>query len=348
MSHRDLPARANLDHLKHEAKALLKAYHDGDGTARTRVHDVIREGEPVKLTHVQRVLAREYGFPSWARLRTHVQASRGEREAIDAFLAAVQNQDAGAAKQILDDHPRVARESLHVAAALGRVADVSRLAAAHPELVRARAGNPPADPLLYLCYSPFHGESPERDTGLLESARALLAAGADPNTRDARYGVPALFAVTGMRRILPLAKLLLAAGANPTDGESIFHAAEHFHQDALELLLSAGADLNYVGEWGNTAPYFLLRWFDLANQPNARRGFMWLLDHGADPNITSGEERETCLHVAARRGQDVAIVRTLLDHGARVNERRADGRTAWYLAARNGFDTVADLLAEAG
>jgi hypothetical protein len=47
----------------------------------------------------------------------------------------------------------------------------------------------------------------------------LLDAGADPNTKDGRYGVPALYAVTGARSVLPLARMLLDAGANPTDGE---------------------------------------------------------------------------------------------------------------------------------
>src|SRR4029450_3211651 len=47
----------------------------------------------------------------------------------------------------------------------------------------------------------------------------------------------------GRARIVPIARLLLDAGANPTDGESVFHAAEHFHEEALELLLRAGADL---------------------------------------------------------------------------------------------------------
>src|SRR6185369_5837669 len=130
----------------------------------------------------------------------------------------------------------------------------------------------PADPLLWLCYSPFHGESEARDAGLLATARLLLAAGADPNTRDARHGVPALYAVTGARSVLPIARLLLDAGANPTDGESVFHAAEHFHEDALELLLRAGVDLNYVGDWGNTAPYFLLLWWDVEKEPKIKLG----------------------------------------------------------------------------
>jgi ankyrin repeat protein len=182
----------------------------------------------------------------------------------------------------------------------------------------------------------------------MATARLLLASGADPNTRDGRYNVPALYAVTGVRSVLPIARLLLDAGANPTDGESVFHAAEHFHEDALELLLSAGADLNATGEWGNTPLYFLLRWWDVERETRVRQGMLWLLNHGADPNVVSAEERETALHVAVRRGQSVEVIRLLISHGADVNARRGDGSTAWLLARRGGFDEVASLLEKIG
>ena len=348
MPDRALPARPNLDHLKNEAKALHKAFRQRDADALRRIRDTLGDEETLKLSDAQRAIAREYGFPTWARLRAHVQATAGDDDAIAAFLAAAQEQDRERAIRVLADHPAIAEESLHVASVLGLAAEARKLIARDPSQIRARVGHPAADPLLYLGYSPFHGESPERDTGLFETARVLLGAGANPNTRDERYGVPVLHAVTGQRSVLPIARLLIDAGANPTDGESVFHAAEHFHEDALELLLEAGAQLNYVGEWGNTAPYFLLRWWDVERLPTVRQGLAWLLEHGADPNIPSGRERETCLHVAARRGQDVAIVQMLLDHGASLDARRRDGCTAWLLARRGGFDAIARLLEDAG
>jgi ankyrin repeat protein len=348
MPDRVLPARPNLDHLKNEAKALHKAFNQRDAAAIERIRDTIGDQETLKLTDAQRAIAREYGFPTWARLRGHVQSAAKDDDPIAAFLTAAQEQDRERAQRVLDEHPEIATASLHVASALGHAAEARRLIAEDPSRVNQRVGSPAADPLLYLGYSPFHGESPARDAGLLETARVLLDAGANPNTRDDRYGVPVLHSVTGQRSVPPIARLLLDAGANPTDGESVFHAAEHFHEKALELLLEAGVQLNYVGEWGNTAPYFLLRWWDVERTPNVRRGLVWLLEHGADPNIPSARERETCLHVAARRGQDVAIVQLLLDHGADVTLRRGDGCTAWLLAQRSGFDAIAQLLERAG
>src|SRR5262249_6530913 len=144
--------------------------------------------------------------------------------------------------EIVAKNPRLATTSLHVAAALGDAENVARLVR-DPARVNEKAGSPAAAPLLFLSYSPFHGQNDARDRGLYESTRLLLAAGADPNVVDGQFGVPALYGVTGMHHRPGIARLLLEAGANPTDGESVFHAAERFHEDALILLREFGVQL---------------------------------------------------------------------------------------------------------
>ncbi len=89
----------------------------------------------------------------------------------------------------------------------------------------------------------------------------LLAAGADPNTSvplpDGHGRIPALY-FPAVSNNLPVARVLLAHGANPTDGESVYHAAQHNHRDMLQLLAEHGADLSgRHGDYGNTALYFL-------------------------------------------------------------------------------------------
>jgi ankyrin repeat protein len=348
MPSRELPARPSLDHLKHEAKTLHKAFAQGDAGARRRALDAIGETAALKLTDAQRVIAREYGFSTWAEVREHVRATAGVDEAISEFLAAVQQQNRDRATRVLRAQPRIADESIHIAATLGLTENARRLIAEDPSRVSRKAGDPAAEPLLYLGFSPFHGESAERDAGLLATARVLLEAGADPNAKDGHYGVPVLFAVTGMRNVLAIATLLLDAGANPTDGESIFHAAEKFHLDAMELLLARGAQLNARGEWGNTPLYFLVRWHDLEREPTVKKGVVWLLEHGADPNVLCGREAQNALHAAAGRGQHRNTVWLLLEHGADVNAPTGDGSTAWLLARRGGFDEIAALLEQAG
>jgi ankyrin repeat protein len=333
MQSRSLPDRPNLDHLKNEAKAL---------------HKTLRAQNPdVKLTDAQRQLAREYGFATWAKLRAHVETVRSGDDGIAAFLRAVQEQNRDAAQEIVAKNPRLVSTSLHVAASLGEVDAVKQLST-NPAKVNEKAGDPAAAPILFLSFSPFHGQNDARDRGLFESARVLLAAGADPNSVDGRYGVSALYGVTGMHNRPGIARLLLEAGANPTDGESVFHAAERFHEDALILLREFGVQLNQVGEWGNTPLYFLLRWHDLANDDKAALGVDWLLANGADPKVPSGKELENSLHVAARRGQPIGVIEKLLAHEANVDLRRGDGATAWRLAKRNGHDEIARLLESAG
>src|SRR5262249_49287759 len=154
MASRNLPAHPNLDHLKHEARALQKAFERGDAEAVGRVTSALGARTELKLTDAQRAVAREYGFPTWARLRAHVLASRRADQATDSFLPAVHAQDRDGAERALAAEPRIAAGSLHVAAALGRAGDVRRLIAQDVTRVSARAGNPAADPLLVLCFSP--------------------------------------------------------------------------------------------------------------------------------------------------------------------------------------------------
>ncbi len=83
MPHRSLPARPSLEHLKKQAKDLLKAYRAGRPSATAR----FREGLPrlrgasddgparpsVSLRDAQHVLAAEYGFSNWPLMRAHVE-----------------------------------------------------------------------------------------------------------------------------------------------------------------------------------------------------------------------------------------------------------------------------------
>jgi len=72
-------------------------------------------------------------------------------------------------------------------------------------------------------------------------------------------------------------------------------------------------------------------------------GPRWLLEHGADANRSWGPSDEAPLHVAARRW-DVPLVETLVEHGADVLKRRADGCTPHTLAKLHGNDAIAEWL----
>jgi ankyrin repeat protein len=132
--------------------------------------------------------------------------------------------------------------------------------------------------------------------------------------------------------------LLLKGGANPTDGVSTHIAAGGRNVAALELLHRFGVKVDGIP--GGVPPLaYILGWM----RPDDISGAKWLLEHGADPNLAWAESGESPLHVAAQR-LDVKTVELLVSHGADVNKRRPDGRTAHTLAALHGNDEVAAWL----
>ena len=71
-----LPTRPNLRHLKIQARDLLKACQVGDPEACRRMdssHPRHPSPDAAVLADAQLVVAREYGFDSWTKLKCHVE-----------------------------------------------------------------------------------------------------------------------------------------------------------------------------------------------------------------------------------------------------------------------------------
>lgn len=69
-----LPQAPSLEHLRKQAKDLLRAYRDGDASAAERIEATHPHAErPRKLADAQLVVAREHGFASWPRLKSYVE-----------------------------------------------------------------------------------------------------------------------------------------------------------------------------------------------------------------------------------------------------------------------------------
>lgn len=62
----------NIDNLRKQAKALLRAWQRGDSEARDRVAAFFPDATRLGLQAAQLVLAREYGFRSWSALTRFV------------------------------------------------------------------------------------------------------------------------------------------------------------------------------------------------------------------------------------------------------------------------------------
>ena len=68
---RQLPAHPDLDHLRRQAKELLKHFRDGEGQAVGEVNSHYRDADPGRfaLHDAHLTIARAYGFESWPKLK---------------------------------------------------------------------------------------------------------------------------------------------------------------------------------------------------------------------------------------------------------------------------------------
>ena len=87
-------------------------------------------------------------------------------------------------------------------------------------------------PLLYVCFSRYAQRDSPRAPALLDTARRLLARGANPNVtfETPQYPgnpFPCLYGASGYNDNPALTRLLVEAGARVDDDESIYHSTEH-------------------------------------------------------------------------------------------------------------------------
>lgn len=342
---KQLPERPDLEQLKKQAKDLLEEVHAGRPEALARVGEINRE--LFALHDAQRILAREYGFASWPKLKLHVE-TRTENAAENRLIEAALGGDHESVRAILSERPGLGRRSMHAAAALGDVEHMKTRLERDAASALVKGGPRDWSPLLYVCFGRCGGG----DEARTKIVQALLERGADANDHwisqfwpDAK--LPALYGACGVNDYPQVARALLKAGANPNDGESLFHAAEWNHRASLEVLAEYQTEMSAVNpHWGNSTLYFL---FALYNQkPETEDGIIWLLERDVDPNIVSKPLGETPLHAAVRHDWERSMIEQLLRHGADPDMRRDDGRTALALAVQTGREDVASLLRQYG
>jgi hypothetical protein len=113
---KSLPSRPNLEQLRKQAKDLLKAHKAGDQTASERFVQALelgtQSGAPkvpaasVSLRDAQRVIAREYGFPSWRQLKEHIEELLSDaRDPLELLKDAFHADDAPEVRRLLERFP---------------------------------------------------------------------------------------------------------------------------------------------------------------------------------------------------------------------------------------------------
>jgi ankyrin repeat protein len=360
--------KINLEHLQKEAKKLLRQCRAGDGGAiarmRAQLPRLARAGVPdvaslIKLADVQHALAREHGYESWGDMKK-------ADSPIQQFLAAVRSGSLAAAKRLLPQLPDLARDSIHVACAIGDADAVAHQLAQDPSRATTEEGGWP--PLMYACGSPLARLSSRHAAGILQCATLLLDRGVDPNTftltdpSDPESKLPALLR-SSISGNIPLFWMLFQRGASPAglvaavarrarDGGAMMEAfksafsSSEMRERAMKTLASLKDRVpppqfsfpytNYYNLYANVTAQ---------DRESARENMSVFLKHGLRVgNEASGPEAETPLHRIAVSGDPYGTGATILSQGADPNVARADGRTPYVLAVRHGNSAVAGLL----
>src|SRR5689334_23351457 len=98
-----LPQKPNLEHLKKQAKDLLRDFELRQPAAIERFRSLSISAP--KLADAQHVIARDCGFATWTKLKEHVDTITRELQPKEKLSAAVRASDAARAARVLQEHP---------------------------------------------------------------------------------------------------------------------------------------------------------------------------------------------------------------------------------------------------
>src|SRR5579872_4150516 len=301
MSAKSLASRPDLEQYKKQAKELLKQLRQGDPASLDRLrasHPKSRDAggqvHRFTLADAQLVIAREHGQATWPDFVHEIARITSQRlaEAKGADYALIVSAsvpregwhasgDLTPANELLKQHPNLSDRSIYAAAVFGDAAAVNRFLTSDPSLATSEGGPYGWDALTYLCFSRYLRIDKQRSDGFVAAAKALLDAGASPNTgwwdeitaHDPTWE-SAIYGAAGLAENSGLTKLLLDRGANPNDDETPYHLAESYDASLLKVMLDSGK-MNH-----ENLTAMLLRKADVHDNV----GMRMLLEAGADPN----------------------------------------------------------------
>jgi ankyrin repeat protein len=337
-----LPSRPNLEWLRKTAKQRLAELRKIDPGA--------------KLADAQRAVAREHGFPSWRKLKAHIEQppQQTDDQIVKAFFGLVGR---------------------------GQIDDVRTALDAAPQLVHAIGPHP------------FWGGRPQALHVAIESGRRdlfdlLLDRGADVNGRNDQYDHWSPLMLTINRNRIEMRDELLRRGSRIGLIEALMmgddaRAGELLDESglpdvvpnggsllafarttrAIDRLIDLGANTDAKDRWGTTpiesmsrlgargtplVRHMIARGVPAAPKEHARLGDLETLAamYEKDPAAV----RLDSVMMGAADFRHHALVEWLLAHGSNVNARaEAQSRqTALHSAAWNGDLRMVQILVAAG
>lgn len=368
MPERTLPDHPNLEQYKKQAKELRRGVVAGTPAAIER----IREHHPrfgqagshslraLSLADAQLVLAREHGYESWPEFAKHIETLRviraleDLRNPVHTFLEVACVDRHGwhgsgtleHAEMIRSRYPKVSTANIYSASVLGDADAIRAFLGRDPLLATAKGGPHGWDALTYLCFSRYLRIDKARSESLVDSARALLEAGANANTGWTEYiDTPprplheaAIYGAAGVARHAELTRLLLQYGADPNDEETPYHVAETYDNTVLQVLLDSG---RFNETSLATVAARKCDWHD-------DKGLDLVLDHGGNPNYRT-IWKFTPFQQSIRRDNGLVMIEALLDHGADPRlSNELDGHNAFQMAAWYGRGDILAMLEHRG
>jgi ankyrin repeat protein len=335
-----LPATPNLDHLKKQAKQLLRDVRAQQGEALQSIlafHP--RPAEFASLRDAQLTLARLYGFVDWEQLRNEVelrqlrsstlqeQSERFIRHACLIYNGDDQPWRFERAAEWLRQLPDLSRGDFYCAVAAADVRAVTAFLRGDPTLAQRNGGPREWPPLMYLTYSRVE-QSKEHS---LAVAKILLEFGASPDSYSAEpSGFTALTGAVGGGERGPIAcpehpraqelvTLLLDAGADPNQSQALYNTMLGQHLGKwLRMFVQYGLKAGDRANWSadDEEPIF-----DFLLSHEVAQGDLdlvrFLLERGANPNAVSRYNHHSA-HAAARLTGRTEITALLEQFGARV------------------------------
>src|SRR5690349_21046926 len=255
-----LTDRSNIDHLRKQAKDLLRLYRSADPAAFERLRaslpaargksDAALTALKLRLHDMQSCIAREHGLPTWNALKDEVEMRRARAQDVPAlqrhWLGLVYGGDVagGAVRQrpelaarLLSENPALTGDDPYLACAVGEVGRVRRAIESDAAWVNKPGGVLHIPPLIAVTHSCLV-KLPATRAGVLQCLRLLLENGADPNQHYFNRWPPhspekpgderlsALYGAAGKIHDLETTRILLAAGADGNDGESLYHSCD--------------------------------------------------------------------------------------------------------------------------
>jgi ankyrin repeat protein len=321
-----LPAQPDLEHLKKQAKLLLRDVRARQPEAlQVIVAFHPRPTEFSSLRDAQLTLARRYGFSDWDQLRKECElrqlrgaalAEQAERLVHHACLRYEGDDQAwryARASEWLRELPALPQRDFHCALVAADLPVMRDFLERDPSLALREAGPRNWPALFYVTYSRID-QNQER---AVDAVRMLLEFGAspDPHTKNLQ-GFTAITGAVGEGERGPIAciphpraqalvTVLLDAGANPNQSQALYNSmlGEHLGK-WLPIFVRYGLKAGDKANWGpddNEAIFdFLLAQVVVQGKTDLVR---YLLEHGANPNAVSRYTHRSCLNVARLTGR---------------------------------------------